>query len=127
VATAIIQSVRELQRDERDERDERRLVRLVFGNAVSLWLTAPHVIVVRQRGAPAFRSMLATEARPGVSLRTLHSELRVAQVEHDVLDTAAMEVQLVDTCGSFFVAKSNSESHSFVEVCGALAPLDGTS
>jgi len=119
--TAIIQSVRKLQRD------LRAVVRLVFGNAVSLLLTASHVIVTRQQVAPAFRPMLATEVRPGDFLRTLLSELRVTQVEHDVLDTAAMEVQLVDTRGSFLVARSNSESHSFVEVCGALAPLDGTS
>jgi hypothetical protein len=59
----------------------------------------------------------------GDFLRTRTSQHPVISIDHDVVDAEALELQLVDACGSFYVGGPGVAPEAFLEVCGSLAPL----
>lgn len=73
-----------------------------------------------------FRPVLASEVQSNDWIRTRVSELVVVRTEPQVLDLAVVEIRLVNTRSSFFMGMSGMDDRSFVEVCGALAPLQGS-
>ena len=62
----------------------------------------------------------------GDNLRMQLSEKQVVSIDRDVLDIEVLELRLRDTKGSLFAGLPGTPLHDFVEVCGTLAPLDGT-
>ena len=73
-----------------------------------------------------FRTVLAAEVQDGYILGTILSQ-KVVRVDHDVPDADVVEVQLTDVRGSFFAGGPDMPPDNFVEVCGALAPIDKNS
>jgi len=110
---------------------ERSVVRFDFHESAlpstSLVVTSSHSVIAASPVAPnKFRTVLAAEVQDGYILRTILSQ-KVVRVDHDVLDTDVVEVQLTDVRGSFFAGGPDVPPDNFVEVCGALAPTDKNS
>jgi len=106
---------------------ERRLVTLHF-QGESLTMTTAHPLMLRQSCSQGkgFQPILAAEVRSGNHLRTHLSYMTVTDVEHEMFDTEVVEIQLTDVHGTFFVRDASRSAGTFVEVCGALAPLQST-
>jgi hypothetical protein len=110
---------------------ERQMVTLhvtdnATSQAVSITVTASHTVVVLKPKQARFYPVLASEIKPGDVMRTRCGELSVTLVDHDVLNVAVSEVVLKDTKSSFFTGMSGTDPASFIEVCGALAPVRGS-
>jgi len=110
---------------------ERRVVILHCQGEFDCWsltVTMSHALIVLRPSCQqrkTFQPMLASEVQSGDHLRTRSSHATVTRAEHDMIDTKVVEIQLMDVRGSFFVGDNSSDT--FVEACGALAPLHGSS
>jgi len=107
---------------------ERHMVRIHFaGDAespvTSILVTASHAVVALKPKQARFHPVLASEVAIGDRLRTRDSDRPVVNVEHEVLNVAVVEVRLKDTKGSFFSGMPGVNPASFIELCGAFAPL----
>merc|ERR1719375_953412 len=95
---------------------------------IPMTMTASHMIMARQQGKRQYRRVLASELQSGDLMRIHGSRdsVAVARTQHAVLSEEVVEVRLVDTKGSFFAGMPGSSPSTFVEVCGAMAPLGGS-
>merc|ERR1712048_1428620 len=76
-----------------------------------------------EKPSRTFRPILASQVLPSDLLRTRSAVHRVTDVEHGIVDTDIVEVQLVDSRGSFFIGGPGTAPEFFIEVCGALAAV----
>ena len=75
--------------------------------------------MAKKFGQYQYRPMLASLLRKEDVVRTFEREATVVDVEHDVIIAATVEVQLVDSKGSFLVGMHEFDHHLswFIEVC----------
>jgi hypothetical protein len=88
--------------------------------------TASHMVMVKKPGENRFHPRLAHEIGGNDFVNVQGCSRLVERIDHDVDTLAVVELKLTDTKGSFFAASQDMESHGFVEVCGALTPLHGS-
>jgi len=80
-------------------------------------------VMARKFGENCCHSIRAFELQSQDVVQAPKYEMIVAEVQHDVVIEAAVEIQLQDVGGSFFTAMSDIDSFHFIEVCGTMAPL----
>lgn len=89
--------------------------------------TASHPVMVKKPSEKRFHPRLAHEmGEHDFVVDVQGCPLLVERIDRDVDTLAVVELKLTDTKGSFFAASQDMESHGFLEVCGALTPLYGS-
>jgi len=81
----------------------------------SLTITSGHVLPVR-RGGRTFHRMKAKDLETGDHIRTCTGFAIIQSVDHKIVETSVMKVELQNATGKFFVGGQHSNKCEFVEV-----------